>query len=211
MNERGKSDSSVVPAKPPNKTSVAEVVEERGLAKGNTASKARPGHRAGSDASPALDRVRHVARQDKEARFTALLHHVDVDRLRAAYWALNPSAATGAETRPIEFGRFAAETTARRSRLPVPGDPTHTPRAPASQPAQSSLNWERMSRLAQRFAPTSPDHPGVTRRWRRSFAWRQLDVPCPMGQPRCHLRCLLPGRARNDVSPGAESRAGLLG
>jgi RNA-directed DNA polymerase len=31
MNERGKSDSPVVPAKPPNKTSVAEVVEERGV------------------------------------------------------------------------------------------------------------------------------------------------------------------------------------
>jgi len=38
MNECGKSDSPVVPAKPPNKTvrAVAEVVEERGLAKGNT-------------------------------------------------------------------------------------------------------------------------------------------------------------------------------
>lgn len=46
MNDRGKSDSPVVPAKPPNKTSVAEVVEGRGLAKGNTASKTRPGHRA---------------------------------------------------------------------------------------------------------------------------------------------------------------------
>ena len=30
-------------------------------------------------------------------RFTALLHHVDVDRLRAAYWALNPKAATGTD------------------------------------------------------------------------------------------------------------------
>jgi group II intron reverse transcriptase/maturase len=30
-------------------------------------------------------------------RFTALLHHVDVDRLRAAYWALNPKAATGVD------------------------------------------------------------------------------------------------------------------
>jgi hypothetical protein len=27
--------------------------------------------------------VREVARRDKEARFTALLHHVTVDRLRA--------------------------------------------------------------------------------------------------------------------------------
>ena len=33
--------------------------------------------------------------EDKEARFTALLHHVDADRLGAAYRALNPRAATG--------------------------------------------------------------------------------------------------------------------
>ena len=41
--------------------------------------------------------VREVARKDKDARFTALLHHVDVDRLRAAYWAINPKAATGVD------------------------------------------------------------------------------------------------------------------
>ncbi|HEV7808186.1 MAG TPA: reverse transcriptase domain-containing protein [Solirubrobacteraceae bacterium] len=35
--------------------------------------------------------------QDKEARFTALLHHVDVDRLRAAYRALAPKAAPGVD------------------------------------------------------------------------------------------------------------------
>lgn len=97
MHERGKSDSPVVPAKPPNKTSVAEVVEERGLAKGNTAGKARPGHRAGSGVSQALDRVREIARKDKEVRFTALLHHVDVRRLRVAYWAIRPQAAPGVD------------------------------------------------------------------------------------------------------------------
>jgi len=97
MHERGKSDSPVVPAKPPNKTSVAEVVEERGLAKGNTASATRPGHRAGQGAPNGLDRVRHVARRDKEARFTALLHHVDLDRLRAAYRAIRPAAAPGVD------------------------------------------------------------------------------------------------------------------
>ena len=38
MNEHGKSDGSVVPAKPPNKAAGgAEAVEGRGLAKGNTA------------------------------------------------------------------------------------------------------------------------------------------------------------------------------
>jgi hypothetical protein len=62
MNEGGKSDSPVVPVKTPNKAApaVAEVVEERGLAKGNTTSKTRPGHGAGRDAPSALDRVREV-------------------------------------------------------------------------------------------------------------------------------------------------------
>lgn len=99
MNEGGKSDDSVVPAKPPNNAAAAaaEVVEGRESAKGNTVGKTRPGHRAGPGAPSALDRVRQVARQDKEARFTALLHHVDLDRLRAAYRAVRPGAAPGVD------------------------------------------------------------------------------------------------------------------
>ena len=45
----------------------------------------------------ALDRVRQKARTDKTERFTALLHHVSVDRLREAYRAINPRAATGVD------------------------------------------------------------------------------------------------------------------
>jgi RNA-directed DNA polymerase len=99
MHERGKSDSPVVPAKLPNKAvqAGAEAVEERGLAKENTTSKTCPGHRAGSGASSALVRVRQVALGDKQARFTALLHHVSVDRLRAAFWAIRPEAAPGVD------------------------------------------------------------------------------------------------------------------
>ena len=97
MNGYGKSDRPVVPANPPNKATAAEVGEERGRAKGNTASKTRPGHSAGPGASSALERVREVARQDKEARFTALLHHVDLTRLRVAYWAIRPQAAPGVD------------------------------------------------------------------------------------------------------------------
>ena len=73
----------------------AEPVEERGSTNRNTASKTRPGHRAEQDAPSALDRVRQVAVRDKQARFTALLHHVDADRLRDAYRAINPNAAPG--------------------------------------------------------------------------------------------------------------------
>jgi RNA-directed DNA polymerase len=102
----GQSDSPVVPAKPANKAAggkaahtqaVAEPVEGRGLAKGNTESAARSGRRAGIRAPRALDRVRQVAKRDKEVRFTALFHHVDVERLRAAYLALRRQAAPGVD------------------------------------------------------------------------------------------------------------------
>jgi RNA-directed DNA polymerase len=53
--------------------------------------------RSGNGAPSALERVREVARQDKEARFTALLHHVSQGRLRAAYWAIRPQAAPGVD------------------------------------------------------------------------------------------------------------------
>jgi RNA-directed DNA polymerase len=99
MNDHRQSDGSVVPAKSPNNTGlpVAETVEGRGPAEGNAASKTRAGHRAGHGASSALDRVRRRALEDEEARFSALLHHVDLGRLRAAYRALNPRAATGTD------------------------------------------------------------------------------------------------------------------
>ncbi len=41
-------------------------------------------------------RVREVAVRDKEARFTALLHHVTVSRLRQACRAISPKASPGA-------------------------------------------------------------------------------------------------------------------
>jgi group II intron reverse transcriptase/maturase len=41
--------------------------------------------------------VREVARRDRKARFTALLHHVSLGRLRGAYWAIRPQAAPGVD------------------------------------------------------------------------------------------------------------------
>jgi hypothetical protein len=41
--------------------------------------------------------VGEVARRDKEARFTALLHQVSLARLRWADWALSPQAAPGVD------------------------------------------------------------------------------------------------------------------
>jgi RNA-directed DNA polymerase len=99
MHDREKSDGPVVPEKLSNNAlgGAAEAVEERGPAKGNATSETRSGLSAGQGAPSALGRVRRVAAMDKEARFTALLHHVDVDRLRAAYGALKPKAAPGVD------------------------------------------------------------------------------------------------------------------
>ncbi len=115
MHEGGKSYSPVVPAKPANKATrgeaahtqvAAEPVEGRRLAKGSTESAARSGRRAGTRAPRALDRVRQVAKRDKDARFTALLHHVDVESLRRAYLACRPQAAPGVDgVRWEDYGR----------------------------------------------------------------------------------------------------------
>jgi RNA-directed DNA polymerase len=100
MNDHRESDSRVVPAKLANKAGdpAAELVEERRLDKGNTGQQnACRTQSRDVRASSALERVRQVAAKDRDARFTALLHHVDVDRLRDAYRALSPKAAAGVD------------------------------------------------------------------------------------------------------------------
>lgn len=96
----GKSDSPVVPRKPPNEAGppVEEAVEGRELAKGNLLERNASRTQGRSDASSALERVRQAARGDRKMRFTALLHHIyDVDRLRAAYLGLKRDAAAGVD------------------------------------------------------------------------------------------------------------------
>ena len=81
---------------------VAEAVEGRGLAKGNTDQQnaSRTQSRMGdlqspSDAPSALDRVRRAARRDRKLRFTALFHHITIDLLRLSFHALKRKAAPG--------------------------------------------------------------------------------------------------------------------
>jgi RNA-directed DNA polymerase len=99
MNGHGQSDRSVVPASPPDKAAraAAEAGEERERTVGNTAGETRPGRSAGPGVSSDLGRVRQVARRDKDARFTALLHHVSLPRLMLAFEDLNPRAAPGVD------------------------------------------------------------------------------------------------------------------
>jgi len=101
MNGRGQSDSLVVPAKSPNNggaaaAPLAEGMEGKGLAKGNSGGLDRSRAQIRQDLQSALDRVRQAAVADKSLQFTTLWHHVyNVDRLREAYLGLKRKAAPG--------------------------------------------------------------------------------------------------------------------
>ena len=99
MHGDGKSDSSIVPAKPPNEAEpeeAKEAVEGRELVKGKTPERNVFRTQGREDMSSALERIRQAARRDKKQRFTALLHHVyGVEGLRAAYFGLKREAAAG--------------------------------------------------------------------------------------------------------------------
>jgi len=99
MHGRGKSDTAIVAGKPANKAeqSAAELVEPRAGTEGNADQQST--HRAQSRASvsQALERIRQAARERKKERFTALLHHISIEHLEAAFFALKENAAPGVD------------------------------------------------------------------------------------------------------------------
>src|SRR3954467_14826427 len=99
MHGREKSDLARGAAKPANNDGrpSAELVEQRAGAEGNAGQDRTRRAQDRASVSQGLDRVRHVARQRKKERFTALLHHVTPDRLRTAFFALKRQAAPGVD------------------------------------------------------------------------------------------------------------------
>ena len=99
-NGRGKSDSSTVPPKSPNKAEgpAAEAMEGKELAKGNSPERNALRTQGRESAPSALERVRQAASRNRKQRFTALFHHIyDVERLRAAFLAIKKDAAAGVD------------------------------------------------------------------------------------------------------------------
>ena len=99
MHEDGESSGGIVPAKQPNegRGGPKEAVEERPLAKEN-AEQSNSYRTLSRESEPSgLDRVREAARRDKGLRFTALLHHVSIERLRSSYQSLKKLAAAGVD------------------------------------------------------------------------------------------------------------------
>ena len=92
-----KSDEGIRPMKQPNKegSPSAEAVEERTSPEGNCGGTAAARTQRRGTASNGLAAVRQAARQSKNVRFTALLHHITVDLLEQSYCVLERDSAPG--------------------------------------------------------------------------------------------------------------------
>jgi RNA-directed DNA polymerase len=96
-NVQEKSDCAVVPVNQPNKgeQSPAEVGEGRAQTKENIVPSHMSPTQSGKGMSQGLHGVRQAARERKQERFTALLHHLTVGLLRESFYALQRQASPG--------------------------------------------------------------------------------------------------------------------
>lgn len=77
---------------------LAEEVEGRELAKGNSVGRRRVRTQRRAALKQATDRIREAARRERRGKLTSLWHHVcAVDRLHEAYLAISPKAAAGVD------------------------------------------------------------------------------------------------------------------
>src|SRR6266850_2010020 len=99
MHEREKSDPAVVAVKPVNaaERSAAESVEPRAGAEGNASQHSTDRAQKRATVSQGLERIRQVARQRTEEKFTTLLHHISTDHLEQAFLELKEDAAPGVD------------------------------------------------------------------------------------------------------------------
>src|SRR3981189_2103090 len=99
MHEREKSDPAVVAVKPVNaaERSAAESVEPRPGAEGNASQHSTDRAQKRATVSQGLERIRQVARQRTEEKFTTLLHHISTDHLEQAFLELKEDAAPGVD------------------------------------------------------------------------------------------------------------------
>ena len=99
MHGREKSDEAVVAGKPANKAerSAAELVEPRAEAEGNASQQSTHRTQSRESVTQALERIRQRAREKGKEKFTALLHHISVERLEASFLELKEHAAAGVD------------------------------------------------------------------------------------------------------------------
>ena len=99
VNVQEQSDCAVVPMNQPNKEGQpsAEVGEGRAQTEENIVPSSMRPTQSGKRMSQGLNGVRNAAKDRKQERFNALLHHLSVDLLRDSFFALKRQAAPGVD------------------------------------------------------------------------------------------------------------------
>jgi RNA-directed DNA polymerase len=99
MHVSEESDSGIIPVNHSNKDERSSAESEKGrpLIKENTHQLITHSTQSEARVSQGLAGVRKAAREQKELKFTALLHHLTVDLLRDSFYALKRSAAPGVD------------------------------------------------------------------------------------------------------------------
>jgi RNA-directed DNA polymerase len=106
MRAMEKSDLPEVARKRANKTAVsaAELVERRGGAKENAELQSMVRTQSREAVSRAQVRIREAVTRNRQDKLTALLHHVNIEVLRAGFFGLKKTAAPGVDERTwIEY------------------------------------------------------------------------------------------------------------
>jgi hypothetical protein len=136
---------------------VTESGEGRPLIKENMRQLNMLSTQSGGGMSQGLERVRQAAKENKELKFTALLHHLTVDLLQECFYGMKREAAPGVDGVMGVFrerlSRFWRHNLMRRSQ-------------------KAGLSWERMHRLLEVWIP----RPRVLHPWPEvRFAVRNQD------------------------------------
>jgi RNA-directed DNA polymerase len=143
MNERKPSDPAIVAERSPNKAGqpVAEAKEPRAGTKESANRHSTHRTLSRERVTQALERVRERARLKKKEKFTALLHHINPDALKLAFYALKRDAAPGVDG--MTWREYEQDLEARLQDLhgrvhrgayrPQPSRRTYIPKADGSQ------------------------------------------------------------------------------
>src|SRR6267154_3672133 len=99
MSAREKADLPEGAEKRANKaaSAVAELVERRGGAKENAELQSTVRTQSREAVSQAQARIREAVTKNRQDKLTALLHHINIDVLRASFFGLKKTAAPGVD------------------------------------------------------------------------------------------------------------------
>jgi len=182
MDEPKKSDLAEVAMKPTNKAGLktaAEPAERRAGTKGNVDQQSTHRMQIRARVSQALGRVRQAAKERKKERFTALLHHVDVDLLRLSFHALKRQAAPGVDG--VTWQDYEAEL---KNNLQDLHARVHRgayrvsviwKRALSRRSQRATFTWERTLKLVEDWLPHG--------RIRHPWPAQRFDVKHPRWEP----------------------------